>query len=91
MTSLVDQVTFAYYQRNHDEVRRLVGLADARLRRIATLFDAVAHGGNQHRAWLKAAIEAHFCGKPIPSEDLFDAVKEPGVAGGVASQAGVAA
>lgn len=34
--------------------------------RAATLFDAIAHGDEVHRAWLKEAIECHFAGKPVP-------------------------
>ncbi len=30
------------------------------------LFDAIAHGDDEHRAWLKAAIDAHFADQPIP-------------------------
>lgn len=29
-------------------------------RKINTLFEAVAHGDEEHRKWLKATIEAHF-------------------------------
>lgn len=34
--------------------------------RIDSLFAAIAHGSDAHRAWLKAAIEAHFAGRPAP-------------------------
>lgn len=34
-------------------------------RRVDTLFDAIAHGDESHRAWLKKAIEDHFAGKPV--------------------------
>lgn len=27
---------------------------------IASLFDAIAHGDDKHKAWLKEAIEKHF-------------------------------
>jgi hypothetical protein len=30
------------------------------------LFDAIAHGDDEHRAWLKEAITAHFAGEPVP-------------------------
>jgi hypothetical protein len=30
------------------------------------LFDAIAHGDEEHRAWLKEAIEAYFNWKEIP-------------------------
>lgn len=31
-----------------------------------TLFDAIKHGDEVHRAWLREAIENHFGGKPVP-------------------------
>ena len=31
-----------------------------------SLFDAIAHGDADHRAWLLEAINAHFGGKPVP-------------------------
>lgn len=34
--------------------------------RAATLYDAIKHGGDEHKAWLKAAIAAHFAGQPMP-------------------------
>lgn len=33
---------------------------------IPQLFDKIAHGEQGHRDWLKAAIEAHFTGQPMP-------------------------
>lgn len=33
---------------------------------IQGLYDALAHGDEEHRAWLREAITAHFSGKPIP-------------------------
>lgn len=33
--------------------------------RIATLFDALAHGSQEHRAWLRQAIDDHFNGRPV--------------------------
>ena len=37
--------------------------------RIATesLFQAISHGDEEHRSWLKDAIEAHFAGHPTPA------------------------
>lgn len=35
------------------------------LRAQDTLFDAIAHGDAQHRAWLKEAIADHFDGRPV--------------------------
>lgn len=34
--------------------------------RIDTLYDAIAHGDEKHRIWLKAAIAAHFGNQPLP-------------------------
>jgi DNA-binding FadR family transcriptional regulator len=39
---------------------------DELIARRATLFDAIAHGDEEHRTWLKAAIDAHFAGQPVP-------------------------
>lgn len=36
------------------------------LGRVGTLFDAIKHGDEDHRAWLKEAIAAHFAGQPVP-------------------------
>lgn len=30
-----------------------------------TLFDAIAHGDDDHRAWLKTALDSFFDGKPV--------------------------
>jgi hypothetical protein len=38
--------------------------------RIHSLFDAIAHGDNKHRAWLRNAIEMHFDGFAVPPEGL---------------------
>jgi len=32
------------------------------------LFDAIAHGSPEHRAWLKKAIDDHFAGRPVRHE-----------------------
>ena len=32
------------------------------------LFEAIEHGDETHRGWLKSALEAFFSGKPIPQE-----------------------
>ncbi len=34
---------------------------------VARLFDALKHGDDEHRAWLKGAINAFFEGRPIPA------------------------
>lgn len=35
--------------------------------RVNSLFDAIAHGDEEHRQWLKEAIALHFEGKPVPA------------------------
>lgn len=40
--------------------------AQVMLHLIPELFDKIAHGEQGHRDWLKAAIEAHFSGEPMP-------------------------
>ena len=32
----------------------------------ASLWDAIKHGDDEHRVWLKEAIDAHFAGEVIP-------------------------
>jgi hypothetical protein len=39
--------------------------ADEGTARAGTLFGAIAHGDETHRAWLKKAIEDHFAGRPV--------------------------
>lgn len=34
--------------------------------KIDSLYDVLAHGDDDHKAWLKQAIDAHFSGKPMP-------------------------
>lgn len=34
--------------------------------KIESLFDAIKHGDDEHRAWLKEAIEKHFADLPVP-------------------------
>lgn len=36
--------------------------------RVHTLFDAIAHGDEAHRAWLQEAILDHFAGRPVKRE-----------------------
>ncbi len=38
---------------------------DAQQHRIDCLFDAIAHGDQEHRDWLKKAIDDHFAGRDI--------------------------
>lgn len=33
--------------------------------KVSSLFAAIAHGDEKHRAWLKQAIEDHFAGRPV--------------------------
>lgn len=35
------------------------------LKPVDTLYDAIKHGDENHRAWLKQAIEDHFAGRPV--------------------------
>lgn len=35
-------------------------------KRVQALFPAIAHGDDEHRAWLQEALENHFAGLPIP-------------------------
>lgn len=47
------------------EIKRLKSVAD---KKAEDLFNAIAHGDEKHRAWLKAAVDAFYQGKPIPEE-----------------------
>lgn len=53
-----------------DKIKLRTRLSDIKttvlLERISTLFPAIAHGDENHRKWLKEAIEAHFMGKDPP-------------------------
>lgn len=43
------------------------GQAASSLRaRVSSLFSAIQHGDDEHRAWLKEAIEKHFAGVAVP-------------------------
>ncbi len=42
------------------EVKRAWSYEESTEAKIGTLFDAIAHGDDTHRAWLKAKIEEHF-------------------------------
>ncbi len=37
------------------------------LARVNTLYDAIAHGDEDHRGWLKEAIQAHMAGEDVPA------------------------
>jgi hypothetical protein len=40
--------------------------------RIRSLFDAIAHGSEDHRAWLKKALDDHFAGRPVEAPRVPD-------------------
>lgn len=46
------------------------------LQQSAALFDAIAHGNDGHKAWLKSALDAWFTGQPIPTEAATPAPME---------------
>lgn len=50
---------------------------------VARLFDAIAHGDETHRAWLRKAIEDYFAGRPV---DLVAPAPVSPPAGDVASE-----
>jgi predicted NBD/HSP70 family sugar kinase len=51
----------AYYGRDADRLQALGSRVDA-------LFEAIATGDEQHRAWLKQAITDHLAGRPVQQE-----------------------
>lgn len=72
----VDRIRLGNYTTVHTETLVLVTDFDAehalriaaerKVSRIDTLFDAVAHGDEAHRAWLEEAIKAHMAELPMP-------------------------
>lgn len=62
---LISDVVNAYYA--HDRPALDFALLK-HLARCDSLYDAIAHGDDNHRAWLKQAIENHFAGKPVQPE-----------------------
>lgn len=48
-----------------------------------SIFAAIQHGDERHRAWLKDALQAHFDGRPVPPPNIPAA---PDVVGGVLSE-----
>lgn len=66
------QLTNGYYDRDDaiaDAVESLAPRDSAPADRSATLFDAIKHGDDKHRAWLKQAIEDHFAGRSVLRPD----------------------
>jgi hypothetical protein len=59
---LVTDITFAFDVRDRAS---LDWALQKHLARCETLFDAIAHGDEKHREWLKQAIADHFAGKPV--------------------------
>jgi len=49
------------------ETEKVIDQLGVTVERVATLFDAIAHGDADHRSWLKGAIAAHFAGDPVPA------------------------
>ncbi len=48
-----------------DLILRLADALEAPDSAVTSLFDAIAHGDEVHRAWLKRAIDDHFAGRPV--------------------------
>ena len=46
-----------------NDIKRERAAAERLLHGWYTLFDAIAHGDDEHRAWLKKAIDDHFTGE----------------------------
>ena len=62
------------YEKAREDVGTLIdrtnaaeGALTALKQRVDTLFAAIQHGDDAHRAWLWAAVAAHFSGGPVPS------------------------
>lgn len=75
-----DPIGTEYQQGVQDHGNRIVRMLDlasngkAEGGREETLFGAIAHGDEKHRAWLKQAIQDHFAGRSVQRPD---AVREP--------------
>jgi len=50
-----------------DEIKNQVDDSDEETTksRVHTLFEAIAHGDDKHKAWLEKAIKQHFAGQPV--------------------------
>jgi hypothetical protein len=66
MNAMVRDAINAYDDRNRYELERIL---NKHLSRVETLFEAIAHGTPEHRAWLQQAINDHFAGKPVTLEE----------------------
>lgn len=70
MSKLTQQVMHAYYQRDTEQIQRLIEGAEIRemstQRRINALADALAQRVPLSAKWLRDAIAAHFSGKIVP-------------------------
>lgn len=55
-------MTFAFDTRDRAAFERAL---QQHLARIESLFPAIAHGSEAHRAWLKKAIDDHIAGRPV--------------------------
>lgn len=50
-----------------DAIREAAALIEQLQASRDTLFEAIKHGDDDHRAWLKEAIDAHFAGATVPA------------------------
>jgi hypothetical protein len=48
--------------------------------KVATLFDAISHGDEDHQAWLKEAIRCHFDGRRMPEYVAGKSKKDAAIA-----------
>ncbi|GGO89208.1 hypothetical protein GCM10011348_46420 [Marinobacterium nitratireducens] len=49
-----------------DAIRTVPEVVLAMMERRDSLFSAIEHGDDEHRDWLKEAIDSHFSGNPCP-------------------------
>ena len=49
-----------------DKLRLVTNAHFALVRRVAGLYEAIKHGDDEHRAWLREALVLHFAGLPVP-------------------------
>lgn len=55
-------MTFAFDTRDRAAFERAL---QQHLARIESLADTLAHGSNEHRAWIRKAIDDHIAGRPV--------------------------